>query len=43
MTERIIFLDKDGKLSDKEHAVSFVATEYDGEGNTVHEVFGDLG
>jgi hypothetical protein len=43
MMEHITFLDKDGKMTDKDAAVSFIWSERDENGDTVSEVFGKMG
>ena len=34
------FFDADGKICDKDHAVKFIATTYDKDGNRVNETWG---
>jgi hypothetical protein len=40
LTRDIYFFDVDGKICDKDHAVKFVATTYDKDGNRVNETWG---
>lgn len=42
MKSSITFLAADGTRTDIENAVSYVATEYDDDGETVSEVFGSI-
>ena len=40
VTSDVYFFDADGKVCDEEHAVKFVATTYDKDGNRLNETWG---